>query len=129
MPTMSDVNHWPHLQDIHLPEIDTDIGLLIRINVPYAYSLKEIRTGPRGSPHATRTPIGRILCNVLRQADGSSSYPVSRIEIKGFEVLEDHGRLERLVRRSVDMDFPERLSDEKKENSVLWATVKICYIE
>ena len=76
IPLQSDLNKWDHLKDVEIPEIDASIGLLIGINVPDAYSPLEIRTGPTGSPHATRTRIGWIPWNIMRDQD-SATYGVT----------------------------------------------------
>jgi hypothetical protein len=39
---------------------------MIGNNVPDAYTPFELATGPSGSPHATKTRLGWIIWNVLR---------------------------------------------------------------
>lgn len=34
IPRQSDLQRWPHLGDVHLPRIDSEVELLIGINVP-----------------------------------------------------------------------------------------------
>ena len=111
IPLQSDLNKWDHLKDVEIPEIDASIGLLIGINVPDAYSPLEIRTGPTGSPHATRTRIGWIPWNIMRDQD-SATYGVTANYAK--VVANQIGSLEKLVRDAIDMDFPERAIDDKR---------------
>ena len=66
IPTYDDIRRWPHLEDINLPQINSDIGLLLGNNVPDAYCPLEMKTEPSGSPHATRTRLGWIAWNVIR---------------------------------------------------------------
>ena len=68
IPTNDDISNWSYLSDVSLPQINADYSdyvsdaysLLIGNNVPDAYSPIEVRSGPRGSPHATRTLIGWV---------------------------------------------------------------------
>ena len=46
IPTHDNVSHWKHLKDVHMPQINAGIDLLIGNNVPDAYSPLEVRTGP-----------------------------------------------------------------------------------
>lgn len=118
IPTNDDLRHWPHLRDIQLPDLIGRVGLLIGNNVPDVYSPYEVRTGERGSPHASRTAIGWIPWNIIRQGASEISPVVNRV---GIEVIEDHQSLKELdilVRKSINQDFPERTIDDRKEQSV-----------
>jgi len=66
-PTRDDISSWPHLSDIQLPQINGDIGLLIGNNIADAYTPLDVRTGPRGSPHATNTRLGWVIWNLHRR--------------------------------------------------------------
>ena len=66
IPTSSDISYWAHLRGLDLPEIESEVGLLIGNNVPQAYTPCEFVTGPEGSPHATKTALGWLIWNVLR---------------------------------------------------------------
>lgn len=55
IPSESDIHKWPYLQSIPIQNEDVEIGLTIGSNVPDAFSALGFRTGPQGSPHATRT--------------------------------------------------------------------------
>ena len=114
MPSQNDISKWEHLKDLSVSTLDTDVNILIGNNVPDAYRPLELRTGPPGSPHATRSVLGWIFWNVIRdrkQVD-SDSLSLNRI------ALEEIQNLESLVRASMDHDFPERCLDTKKESSV-----------
>jgi hypothetical protein len=99
-----------------LPEVDAEIGLLLGNNVPDAYVPLEVRTGPRGSPHASRTLLGWIPWNVIR--DGSrGNYSVNEVQVKAIQLHHDDKQLEQLYRMSISRDFPEHDNEEKKELS------------
>jgi hypothetical protein len=60
-----------------------------------------------------------VVWNVVRQGSESSidSLQANRAEISAIRNLEENDRLERLVRTAIDMDFPERAIDIKKQPS------------
>ena len=41
--TTSEVSAWPHLQDLHLPEVDGEVLLLIGVDTPEAFWVMEER--------------------------------------------------------------------------------------
>ena len=103
------------------PEIDAEVGLLIGNNVPDAYMPLEIRTGPRGSPHATRSLLGWIAWNVIREEcmdfTSPKGFAVNHAEIATYTNLEEMNRLDRMLRQHVEFEFPERTIDDKREHS------------
>ena len=80
IPTQSDISCWEHLQDIEVLAVDAEVELLIGGNVPDAYTPFEVRTGPTGSPHGTRTRLGWIFWNVLRSPSASHDSPVFSLD-------------------------------------------------
>ena len=45
-----DIDRWPHLAGIKIPQIDADVGLLIGSDRPEALEPKEIRPSCNGGP-------------------------------------------------------------------------------
>ncbi|XP_041372822.1 uncharacterized protein LOC121386089 [Gigantopelta aegis] len=119
IPSSSDVSHFSHLQGINIPDIDSEVGLLIGGNVPDPYSPFEIRTGPQGSPHATRTRLGWIFWNVIRSTpqETRNRFQTMRTEILVAKEAEELKELDNIVRKSINFDFPEKTTDDKKEMS------------
>jgi hypothetical protein len=117
IPTESDISRWPHLQDVALPQIEAGIDLLIGNNVPDAYTPVETKVGPRGSPHATRTLLGWIAWNVMRN-NTEADLMVNRAEVLAIQEAEERSSLNKLYERSMKFDFPEHVIDDKRENSV-----------
>ncbi|XP_061191695.1 uncharacterized protein LOC133199905 [Saccostrea echinata] len=115
IPKKEEISKWHHLSNITLPNVAAEIGLLIGSNVPDAYAPFEVVTGPSGSPHATRTRLGWIVWNVLREV-GSGSYDVNKVTLERY--CECDTKLEELVKASINSDFPEHMIAEKKEHSV-----------
>ena len=117
IPTTDDLVQWPHLQHIDLPHIDSNIDLLIGNNVPDAYSPIEVVSGPRGTPHVVKTLLGWVPWNVIRAESDSSQtqLSVNRTDISAIHEFEDINQLGKLVQETINMDFPERAIDDKKE--------------
>ena len=117
IPRQDNITKWPHLDGIILPEVSAGIDLLIGNNVPDAYSPIEIRTGPRGTPHAVKTLLGWIPWNVIRSGT-EVNIQVNTADVYIIQQNEELEKLNLMVQRSISMDFPERDIDGRKENSV-----------
>ncbi|XP_069109596.1 uncharacterized protein [Argopecten irradians] len=78
IPKHEEISKWSHLSDISIPNIDANIGIMLGNNVPDAYTPFEVLIGPSGSPHATRTRLGWIVWNIIR--DDASQLDVNRAE-------------------------------------------------
>ncbi|KAJ8017933.1 hypothetical protein HOLleu_44355 [Holothuria leucospilota] len=109
IPTERDVEGWEHLKTLELPRLDDvhKIDLLIGNNVPAAYAPTEVKTGPLGSPFATKTPLGWVAWGVRRSGHGIIS--------SNFTQVDRNLELETLVRQSLNYDFPEKVVDDKRE--------------
>ena len=59
--TQEDVNRWPHLKGITIPNIEAEIGLLIGSDAPQVLQPVEVRESKNGGPFATRTVLGWVL--------------------------------------------------------------------
>lgn len=94
--------------------MDADIGIMIGNNVTDSLTLSDVAAGPSGSPHATKTRLGWILWNVLRETQGNS-FEVNRLDLQREGI--DETQLDILM-QSINFDFPEWIIDDKKENSV-----------
>ena len=58
IPTQDDIDRWPHLQVVFVPNFQAEDGLLIAADVPEALDPLEIKHSPEGGPYATRACIG-----------------------------------------------------------------------
>ena len=59
--TQEDVNRWPHLKGITVPNIEAEIGLLIGRDVPQVLQPVEVRESKNGGPFAMHTVFGWVL--------------------------------------------------------------------
>ncbi|XP_033095248.1 uncharacterized protein LOC117099830 [Anneissia japonica] len=85
--------------------------------VPSAYTPLQIKTGPIGAPHATKTKLGWVVWNLMRDCVGGV-YPVNKIELLSIDKSLEESRLEKLVRIATEIDFPERGLDSKRQDSL-----------
>ncbi|KAI3375559.1 hypothetical protein L3Q82_003887 [Scortum barcoo] len=114
IPVQEDLEKWPHLRDIELPQINADIGLLIGCNVHKAMEPWEIIHSEDDGPYAVRTILGWVLNGPLRGDDcitpseSGENVSVNRISI---------ANVENLLVQQFNYDFPEKASEEKYEMS------------
>ena len=59
--TILEVSAWPHLQDLHFPEVDGEVLLLIGVDTPEAFWVMEERRGNAGEPYAVKSTLGWSL--------------------------------------------------------------------
>ena len=116
IPTNQDLVKWSHLSEVNLPQIDGDIGLLLGNNIPDVCAPLEVKRGESGSPMAIRSPLGWIVYNLVRNSE-YTSHVVNRACIVSVQESNELQRIEYLYRESVNLDFPERVIDEKREHS------------
>ncbi|KAL1281783.1 hypothetical protein QQF64_000586 [Cirrhinus molitorella] len=61
IPKQSDIQRWPYLQEVSIPEIEADVGLLIGVNCSRAMEPWRIINGQDGGPYAVKTAIGWVV--------------------------------------------------------------------
>lgn len=61
IPTQSDVDRWPHLSGVYLPEVDAEIGLLIACDVPTVFDPLAVKHSKDDGPYAAGTSIGWVV--------------------------------------------------------------------
>lgn len=72
IPRQRDLQRWPHLKDVHLPEIDAEIELLMGTNVPKAFEPSQVVHSDNGGPHAIRTMLGWTVNGPLKGDSGNA---------------------------------------------------------
>ncbi|KAL7868352.1 hypothetical protein SRHO_G00097360 [Serrasalmus rhombeus] len=104
IPKQKDLERWPYLNKINLPQIESDIGLLIGANVPKAMEPWEVVSSVGNGPYAVRTKLGWTVNGPLRETcyHGDKKNPaeamVNRISVSS---------LENLWLQQFKVDFPE----------------------
>ena len=116
IPTTADLQKWPHLADIYLPELQVEVGLLIGNNVPDACAPLDVRLGPRGTPYASRSILGWIPWNIVR--DGCiNSNTVNTVDVLAIDDMQDVSHCNQLCIQSADLDYPKKPIEDTYEFS------------
>lgn len=71
VPTEMDVEQWPYLRDVKLPQIDADIGLLIGSNLPKALEPCMVINSEGSGPYTIKTALGWIVNGPFRKTSVS----------------------------------------------------------
>ena len=109
IPTQEDVDLWPHLGGVYLPNVSAEIGLLIASDVPEALDPLEVKHSEHGGPYASRTRIGWVVNGPLgRYHQGPHS--------TSFFVKADT-ELQQMVENYCNLDFNESIADIRTDLS------------
>ena len=109
IPTQEDVDLWPHLSGVYLPNICAEIRLLIASDVPEALDPLEVKNSEHGGPYALRTRISWVVNGPLgRYHQGAHS--------TSFFVKADT-ELQQMVENYYNLDFNESIADNRTELS------------
>ena len=109
VPTQRDVDQWPHLCGVHLPEVNAEIGLLIACDVPTVFDPLEVKHSKDGGPHASRTCIGWVVNGPLGR------YHKGPRDTSFF--IKADPEFHQMVRDFYDSGFSESSADDKPEMS------------
>ena len=82
--TVEDVQSWPHLNGVPLPDVDAEIGLMIGVNCPRLLAPIEVRSGSGNGPIACRTALGWVIYGPRNGAHVNHTLRVNRVRVKGF---------------------------------------------
>ena len=66
VPTQEDVDRWSYLRGIKIPDINSDVGLLIGTNAPLASEPWEVVHSQDDGPSAVKTLLGWAIRGPLR---------------------------------------------------------------
>lgn len=88
IPKQSDLENWPHLKHVYLPEIDAGIELLIGTNVPQALEPLQVICSANGGPYAIKTMLGWTVNGPLKGDSGSTlSFEQPHITVNRVSVV------------------------------------------
>ena len=76
-------------------------------NTTYVCAPLEVRVGSLGSPHLTKSIVGWIPWNILREGSHGHVAVVNRVDVNAIEMLRELKELKQTYQRSVNMEFPE----------------------
>lgn len=113
IPKQSDIQKWPYLHEVRLPEIEADIGLLIGANCSRAMEPWHIINGQAGGPYAVKTAIGWVVNGPIRKDLNDTENEPTHLSVNRISLTE----IEKLLVQQYNADFPERNYDDKEEMS------------
>ena len=109
IPTQEDVDQWPHLDGVFIPQVVAEIDILIASDVPKALDPLQVKHSHSGGPYATRTRMGWAVSGPLGCFRGRS-------HTSSF-FLEDESRPQQMVESFYNRDFVNLFADDTKERS------------
>lgn len=114
IPRERDLQKWPHLKSIHLPEIEAGIELLIGTNVPKTLEPLEVIRSVNYGPYAIRTMLGWTV-NGPHFGDSGSVIDCAQPEVtvNRISVM----KVEDMWQQQFKMDFPECSQNEQTSYS------------
>ena len=122
--TQEDVDCWPHLRGITVPNIEEEIGLLIGSDVLEVLQPVEVRESKNGGPFATRTVLGWVLNGPLGQTEpeeATANFVVANANLS--KQFEDYCNLE-----FNDSSYDPKMSmsqNDRRALEVMESTVKL----
>ena len=116
IPRDRDVDKWPHLKGIELPEIDIkEVRVLIGCNVPEAFWVLEEKRGSKGEPVGIRSPLGWTTIGPTEKIGQEDSINVNFLRL---ETEDDDETLSQQVEKFWKTDFVGLTSSSKVSMSV-----------
>ncbi len=116
IPQQKDVKKWKYLDEVHLPQIDAGIGLLIGTNVPKILEPWKVINSREDGPFAVKTILGWIVNGPLDreniQTNRDTGWP--QVMANRISVVS----LDNLIQQQMSYDFPECKHAEKLEMSI-----------
>lgn len=112
IPTQQDIEKWEYLKDIKIPELDTEVEVLIGTNAPKLMEPWEIINSQGDGPYAVRTLLGWVINSPLR-GNSSGQRSCSTIYANRISIV----RLEELLVSQYNQEFNEKSLEEKQEMS------------
>lgn len=109
--TVAEKNEWPHLQDVPLKTIDSEVELLVGVDVSKAMEPWDVVPGESNGPFAVKTVLGWVINGPLCQEICETKY-----DAKSNFVRMDQN-LDQIMLQHFNRDFNERVIEDVSEHS------------
>ncbi|KAL4009002.1 hypothetical protein ACER0C_002854 [Sarotherodon galilaeus] len=109
IPNQQDLDDWPHLKHVHLPEIKANVELLIGMNMPRALEPLEVIRSVGDGPFAIRTVLGWTVNGPLNRECCGRPGCLATVTANRVSAV----TLDTLWKQQFKMDFPESSNDEQ----------------
>lgn len=113
IPKQSDIEEWPYLKQVHLPELKAEVGLLIVANCPKAIEPWHIINSRDGGLYAVKTAIGWIVSGPMRKELDDTENKSNQCSVNRISVME----IEKMLVQQYNTEFSECSYNEKEELS------------
>ncbi|XP_068237238.1 uncharacterized protein [Palaemon carinicauda] len=102
-----DLERWPHLREIYIPEVEAEVGLLIGNNAPHLLEPREVINSTRlHEPHAIRTLLGWVVCGAK---DKRRQEHVNKIQVTSKRL-----ELDRILVESYNREYDDVASNRRE---------------
>ncbi|XP_043211215.1 uncharacterized protein LOC122375781 [Amphibalanus amphitrite] len=81
IPTARDIEVWPHLRELELQDINSEVSLMIGNNVPEAMEPWDVIHGMPGEPFAVKTKLGWVVNGPMKPETGQN-IRFNRVSVK-----------------------------------------------
>ncbi len=115
IPQEKDLEKWSYLSRVHLPTLESEVGLLIGVNAYKAMQPWEIINSQNNGPYAVKTALGWVVNGPISRCqekelddDKRQSFLVNRISVISVEDM---------LMKHYNADFPERRCEDRREQS------------
>ncbi len=109
IPHQKDIEQWSHLNSVHLPEIESEIELLIGSDVPKALEPLDVIRIVENGPNAVKTMLGWTVNGPLAKI-GDDAQEQSTVNVNRISVV----KLDELWEQQFRNDFPECVREDKE---------------
>ena len=109
IPHLNYINQWHNLKNIHLPELDCEIELLIGSDVPKALEPLQVIRSVGDGPYAVKTMLGGTVNGPLGGKDDYAQEQ-SEIRVNRISVV----ALDEQWEQQFKIDFPECVKDDQE---------------
>lgn len=109
IPHQNDVDQWPYLRNVHLPEIDSEIELLIGSDVPKALEPLDVIRSVKDGPYAIKTMLGWTVNGSLG-GKNDDTQEQSAISVNRISVV----KLDELWEQQFRTNFPQSVRDDQE---------------
>lgn len=116
IPQQKDVQKWKYLEEVHLPQIDAGIGLLIGTNVPKILEPWKVINSRGDGPYAVKTILGWIVNGPLERENIQTNRNTGWTQVMANRI--SVVTLENLIQQQMRYDFPECEQAENLEMSI-----------
>ena len=115
VPKVEDLRRWPHLDDIDMHDLQSDVGLMTGSNVPEAIEPWNVLHGKPGDPFAVKTKLVWTVWGLTGDDCANQNIRFNRVKVKEAEVHD-------LFVKMCNDEYKDDVSDKKgmSREDLIW---------